>query len=107
MFYLLIFLKKSAGIPGNYLGFTAGAGRYGRSGTAYTNTKAQKFCHMYDKDCSKSDNRSRQSSIPTDTRTRPAPMPASSSSRGVMPECVVVFGWQASDSTPPRDTALR
>ena len=55
--------------------------------------------------CSKSASKSRQSSIPTDTRTRPSVTPDSASSCALMPECVVLLGWHVSVSTPPKETA--
>src|SRR6266567_3962083 len=50
------------------------------------------YAEMLPSACSKSARRSRQSSIPTETRTSPSPMPACSSSACVIPEWVVVLG---------------
>src|ERR1041385_3955656 len=55
----------------------------------------------------KSRSRSRQSSTPTEIRTSPSPIPAVRRSSGDISEGVVVAGWHASDSTPPKLTAFR
>ena len=56
--------------------------------------------------CSKSASRSRQSSIPTEMRTNPSVTPASAISCALVPEWIVLLGWQVSVSTPPNETAF-
>src|SRR6266511_5031949 len=55
---------------------------------------------------SKSASRSFQCSVPIETRTRPGVMPACASSAPESSLWVVVIGWHARVSTPPRLTAL-
>src|SRR5579864_7495042 len=82
-------------------------GRYERSGKGNCKHKAAGSIKLSDpplqkrggrnrytasRACSKSARRSRQCSMPTDTRTRPSVMPACANSFSLKPECVVVFG---------------